>query len=219
MIETRKEEQTIEIFHERKVLQVAEIADLLSCSIPTARRSLKKWQTYTSYNHNGRFYTLPDIPEFDPFGLWKYEQIFFSKHGNLFKTVSHIVHESEAGLASYAIGEIVCLTPRSFLSKIDPVSWGMKREKVGGRFVYFSGESDRFTQQWQNRERMVVTKPPRLPSDADSVIILVEKIKHPELSIDDLANRVAKKGKRIPANLIQNLFDHHALLKKTEILQ
>ena len=52
----------------RKVITIDVLASLLNSSIKTARRRLKLWQAYTSYNQNGRFYTLPDVPEFDAYG-------------------------------------------------------------------------------------------------------------------------------------------------------
>ncbi|HKL58901.1 MAG TPA: hypothetical protein VJ863_03300 [Sphaerochaeta sp.] len=36
-----------------------------------------------SYNHNGRFYTLAGIPQFDEHGLWGYKNIRFSRFGTL----------------------------------------------------------------------------------------------------------------------------------------
>ena len=52
----------------RKVLTIEELATLLQRSLPTARRRLKAWNTLTSYNKNGRYYALPDVPRFDSHG-------------------------------------------------------------------------------------------------------------------------------------------------------
>ena len=68
-------------FHRIKVLTIEQLVDLLKTSVITARRHLKKWETYTSFNHNGRYYTLPRIPQFDNNGIWKYQTILFSKYG------------------------------------------------------------------------------------------------------------------------------------------
>jgi len=33
----------------------------------------------SSFNHDGRYYTLDDIPDFDINGLWHFQGVFFSK--------------------------------------------------------------------------------------------------------------------------------------------
>jgi len=59
----------IRSFKKQKVVTVVLLATWPSCSIATARRRLKTWGAYTSYNRNGRYYTLPEIAEFDDNGL------------------------------------------------------------------------------------------------------------------------------------------------------
>ena len=45
-------------FKEEKIVTVVLLASWLSCSVATARRRLKALSAYTSYNRNGRYYTL-----------------------------------------------------------------------------------------------------------------------------------------------------------------
>ena len=52
-------------FRCRKIMTLGEVAEFIRSSIHTARRRLKQWQAANSYNHNGRYYTLPEVPEFD----------------------------------------------------------------------------------------------------------------------------------------------------------
>lgn len=53
-------------FEKAKVFTIGDISSALKCSIPNARLKLKQWQAHTSYNQNGRFYALPQVPRFDP---------------------------------------------------------------------------------------------------------------------------------------------------------
>jgi len=46
------------------------------------------------------------------------------------------------------------------------------------------------------------------------VLILVQYIKHPHSGIEELAERVARQGKRIDPRVIQSFLEHHHLLKK-----
>jgi hypothetical protein len=75
-----------------KIFSLDQVMSSLSCSMPTARLKLKQWQAYTSYNQNGRYYTLPTVPGFDENGLWFYNNICFSKYGNLRNTVVHLIN-------------------------------------------------------------------------------------------------------------------------------
>ncbi len=116
-----------------KVFTIEELVALLHCSTPNARLILKKWRTYTSYNQNGRFYVLPQIPKFDTHGIWHHENVSFSRHGNLKKTVVYLVTKAPAGLTGKQLGEILRLAPQSFLHHFDlcnrihtsskPITW------------------------------------------------------------------------------------------------
>lgn len=210
-----KDSIVIKNFRKEKVMLIEEIARQLQSSLITARRRLKKWRTYTSYNHNGRYYALPDIPRFDHNGLWRYKGIFFSQYGNLKQTVIHLVNNSEAGLTGNEIGKLVRLSPRSFLSHFSNEQQ-IRREKVDNLFVHFGSDEECFIKQQQRRQeyndRLKLTK---LPTDAEAVIILVERIKYPHLDIEQLSARLSKKKCSIKPELIRNLFVHYGLLKKT----
>jgi len=45
-------------------------------------------------------------------------------------------------------------------------------------------------------------------------MILVQRIKHPNSSIEDLSEKVALQGRRIERRVIHSFLDHHGLLKK-----
>jgi DeoR/GlpR family transcriptional regulator of sugar metabolism len=69
------EKLALERFQRQKIITIDQLVELLTCSVITVRRRLKKWQTYTSINQNGRYYTLPQIPVFDDNGLWRYRSV------------------------------------------------------------------------------------------------------------------------------------------------
>jgi len=54
----------------------------------------------------------------------------------------------------------------------------------------------------------------RLPSEFEAIAILVEKIKHPQLGSEELANKLKKENLRIEPEVIENLFLHHGLVTK-----
>lgn len=204
-------------FKRKKVMTIDELTKLMNCSIPTVRRRLKQWHTYTSYNKNGSYYVLEDVAKFNQDGLWQYKGILFSKYGNLRETVIHLVNSSRSGLSGAEIGKLIGLAPRSFLSHFRNV---LPREKIAGRFIYFSPAEECSIRQKQNRQETIDrSKDTKLPTDAQAIVILVEWIKHPKLSIEELSNRLSKKGHTIKPQIICSFFKYHGLLKKIQDTQ
>ncbi len=132
---------SITVFQGRKVVTLEELTTRLRCSTRTLRRRLKQWKTHTSYNQNGRYYTLPAILQFDQCGLWRYGNIFFSKHGNLKKTISALIHKSTAGLSVIDLNELMGLPTHSLLSQFKN-DIHLYREKHQGLFIYFSNRPE-----------------------------------------------------------------------------
>jgi hypothetical protein len=210
-----KDSMALSYFMKKKVMVIDQLTELLDCSIPTVRRRLKEWRTYTSYNYNGRYYTLPDIPRFDKYGLWGYKGIFFSKHGNLRQIVIRLIQHSTGGLTARETEEILQVSLGSFMPCFRNIA-DLRREKIAGRYVYFSSDEAIYGKQSQKRqEDERHSRQQKLPTDAEAVAILVERINHPQWSVQQLCERLHKQGWRIKREIIQNLFKRHGLLKKT----
>ena len=206
-------DKVLTIFRDKKVMTLAQLAGHLQRSGRTVHRQLKQWQAIKSYNKNGRYYALPDSPRFDANGLWRWRGLFFSKYGNLTQTLIALVRNSKAGLNATEMTKLLGLSPRSFLS-----SFGghpdLKREKHQGCFVYFPSDSVLYESQKNQRLRMISRT--KLPSDVEAIALLVEMIKHPELSIENLCTQLKAQKYNIPPQAVQNFFAYHGLpLKKT----
>ena len=200
-------------FRARKVMTVAELGLQMRCSSRTVHRRLQEWQAIHSYNKNGRYYALPSVPAFDSYGLWRYRDVGFSRYGNLTETLTALVCHSQAGLSAAELGQLLGMEPHSFLwlFRNHPA---LTREKHQGRFVYFAAESA----VWQRQRdgRMIMDAHARRPSDSEVIAILVETIKHPELSVEQLCRNLKKQGIAVTEQAVVNLFAYHGLdIKKT----
>jgi hypothetical protein len=199
------------LIRRKKIVTLDDLANSLHCSKRTVQRRLTQLKTIRSYNRNGQYYTLEDIGKFDADGLWRYRGTYFSRFGNLTQTFVQLVRASQAGLTSHEAGDLIGLRPSSFL-------WNfhnhpeIKRQKHQGRYVYFSSEPARYAQQLQNR--IIMRKTQRLPSEFEAIAILVEKIKHPQLSLEKLADKLKGKKLYVEPEVIENLFLHHGLPTK-----
>jgi hypothetical protein len=203
----------IKSFKKEKITTVVQLADWLSCSVVTARRRLKSWNAYTSYNLNGRYYTLPGITRFNDIGLWRYQGAFFSRHGNLKQTLTHLVTHSAQGLSGAELGEILGLQPRSFLSHFRDHP-AIYRQNLMGRWIWFAADHKTREQQTQTRLSEEDIRASRIPSDSEAVMILVDLIKHPNSHVEQIARRLKSKQTSIDVTAIRQLLDYHGLLKK-----
>jgi len=197
----------------RRIATLTELTLHLRCSTRTVQRRLADYNAFNSYNHNGRYYTLPEIPTFDTHGLWRYRDVFFSRYGNLPETFVELIRNSPAGLTATEAGELLGLRPSSFLWSLRDHP-ALKREKYQGLYVYLASESGRCAVQ--QRQRALVARTIRRPTDAEAIAILVEKIKRPALSIAALSQRLSSQNLRVEPEMIGNFLAQHGLsVKKT----
>ena len=205
--------QALKTFRRRKVLTISDLASMMHCSLITVRRKLKHWNTYTSYNQNGRYYVLPDVPQFDSHGLWRYRGICFSRYGNLTQTVIHLVKNAPAGLSAAEIGELLHIQPRSFLSLFRDHP-ALTRKQFRRHYVYVA--ADATINRTQIHQRRKMTSASSRLSDSEAIAILVEIIKHPDLNMEKLCTRLKTKKYNITPEAVRNLFAYHGLpIKKT----
>jgi hypothetical protein len=207
-------ERARKAFGRCKTLTLGEVAERIRSSVHTARRRLKQWQAINSYNHNGRYYTLPDVPEFDDNGVWRWRGIFFSRYGNLKQTVIAVIQRSPAGLDAGELRALLGLDPRSFLSAF-ATEPKLRREKSQGRFIYYGADAAVYKGQRERRLGLLQAAT-RQPTPSEAIAILVEKIKHPALSHEALSRQLRKQKVLVEAGVLRDFFLRHGLtVKKT----
>ena len=206
------DEYAIKTFKLKKVITFSELLHILRCSEITVRRRLREWRALTSYNKNGRYYTIPSIPKFSKKGLWAYQDVLFSKYGTLKNTIIELARRSKKGLTHSELAEIIGINPKCFMARFKEVP-GLRKERHKREIVYFSSDEDTYRMQKENRYPPV---PPtlQLPPDAVTIIILVELIHNPASTPDELLQKLQKKGHTIATQTIENLFDHYNIGKK-----
>ena len=198
----------------KRVFMISDLVQWLNCSLPTCRRRLKQWHAHTSYNHNGRYYTLPEVPSFDTYGLWHHLDISFSKHGNLKQTVISLVTSSAYGLSASEVGEILRMNAQSFLSQFQDEP-GLSREKMTGHFIWFAADAEIRDRQRQGRLAQEHSPRIALPLDREAVMILVDLLHHPGTDVVKIVHRLKLKRLVLSAKIITTFLIHHDLLKKT----
>lgn len=212
-ISERKLGRVVTSLEEKKVFTLDMLVSTLNCSVPTARLKLKKWGTYTSYNQNGRYYTMPSVPRFDDNGLWHYRETYFSQYGNLKNTIIELISNSSCGFTGKEIGNIVKLAPRSFLHHFRNAK-GIQREKSDGVYVYYSSNAAIYEQQKKHR-KMLEPRSGESITNADAVVILCALIKYHGISFDAIMTLPEIRTHKISPKGVHNFLEHHGLIKKT----
>lgn len=205
-------------FSENKTMKKEELSNLFNCSGRTIQRKLKQWQAIRSYNQNGQYYALLSVVKFDTSGLWRYNSVCFSKYGNLRHTITTFVNESPAGMAASEISSTLKLKEKSFLTFFKNIS-EIQREKIANTYVYFSINETVYQSQKENRIRRNEELPDNSLTDTMIILILVEKIKNPDLDELAISKKLEKQGVRVNSLTILGLFKQHGIEKKTSDLR
>ncbi len=205
-------------FNEKIVMTLPELSRLLDVSIRTIQRITRQWDTIRSYDHNGRYFSLEKLAEFNSYGIWKYNNIHFSKFGNLKNTLVAIINNSPQGMDASQIRGVLGVDTRSFLSQYKDVS-GVKREKLSVNYVYFSADQEKFPEQISRRKlTMEAMAHPPLKGPA-AISVLVAAIKHTGFTAEELSEHLHKFGTRVKPGAIQDFFKFYGIEKKTPDLR
>ncbi len=86
------------LFVKTTMLDMAQVCmAVCTTSRTTGFRYLRELHHLTSYTHNGKYYTLSEMAQFDFNGFWYFENVGFSIYGTLVDIVHYAINQSEAG--------------------------------------------------------------------------------------------------------------------------
>jgi hypothetical protein len=207
----------------RHLLRERQIADLplllkaLQTEAPrSVFRRLSLLGYVSSYNQNGRFYTLSDIPEFDAHGLWQHQGVFFSRQGTLNATIAHLVEVAEGGHTHSELEAILRVRVHNML--LDLVRRGrIHRELLAGLFLYVSADRGRAAAQVSRRRQQAEAAAPQAvtPGSSLEIEVLLEvihgarTIPTPEL----IVKRLAARAVQVTQEQVEAIFQKHGLKK------
>ena len=204
-------QQIFSLFEQEPCWKINPLAAELRYSVPSVRRFLVQAGYFSSFTHNGAWYTLASIPQFNHKGLWFYREIGFSKTGSLTAAIIRMVHRSHAGMTAEEIGDNLRCRCHSVLVNL----WRRKklqRQKSGRSYIYFAADPQTANRQCQAITRQKIAAEP-LPAEV-AVFILVEFIKHPAADFNQLARAILKKGVSVSPLQIEKLFARYGIKKK-----
>ena len=134
----------------------------------TVFRRLKVLGYLSSYSHRGKYYTLLDIPKFDEQGLWSYQAVWFSQHGNLVSTVKEFVEDATVGWTAQELERILHVEVKRPLLQLYQGK-AIHREKLSGVYTYFSARGDKRRSQLLMRKQSWAEASIGLPAEIESL--------------------------------------------------
>ena len=201
----------IKLLNSNKCLKLADFCNWLNYSESSVKRLLKSSGYYSSFTHNGKWYTLQTVPEFDLNGLWFHHGIGFSMRKDINTTILYLIGKSKAGLTGTDLSEILSTSCPPILNRLYKTR-RIDRLKISRCYVYLSTDAVIRRKQISNIESAQCLK---LPSDSDTIYILVELIRNPNCSFEELSLSLGRKEIFCSGTIIRNMFVHYELEKKT----
>jgi hypothetical protein len=205
--------QIEKLFWQQKCWTIEQLHQTLNYSIISVRGFLKQIGYFSSFTHNSKWYTLSSIPDFDNNGLWFHENIGFSKHGNFKESILYFINKSPKGLSAKQLAEILSTPCHAVLNHMYK-SGAIDRFKYKTDFIYLSSASEKNKRQLVRlQSQFVDVSAPQKLSAQTAVYVLVEFIKQPEASFEELSKAVAKKQVIATPKAIARFFEEHDLKK------
>jgi hypothetical protein len=207
------QDRLVLLFDQKKCWAIKELTHFLNYSTISIRRFLKDIGYYSSFTHNSMWYTLHPIPKFNKRGLWFYQEIGFSKHGNLKQTIFNFVSKSPQGLTAKDLFEILLIPCHSVLNQMYKKNQ-IDRFNTQRGFVYLSIDIKKRQRQLNRLQSQLFTAKESGSLNAQAAVyVLVEYIKHPEASVAELSKAVEKREVKASPEAITVLFKEHDLKK------
>ena len=212
------------LFQRQSITDLATLsAALETTSRMSVFRRLSALGYLSSYSHDGRYYTLREIPPFDQDGLWRYQGVCFSRecafnscaNGSLKATVERLVEQSDAGRTHSELH--VRLQVRVHNTLLDLVEGRrIGRETLRGHYLYVSADSKRAESQMMRRQQQSAEPVPPTESPAVVVIeVLLDLVRSAGVRPDagPVAARLAARGLAVTADQVEAIFSRYGLKK------
>jgi len=208
------EEELKTAFKKHRVLDMQALQKIAgNSSSRTVYRYLKPMNHLTSYTHNGKYYTLPEIVQFDERGFWFYGDVGFSKYGTLIDTVRHLITSSGTGQTNSDLEKQCRVRIQEMLRTL--LSRGeIARLKQEGYYLYLSADQKVNAKQQDLWKRKRVKKPLKAEVIIEVAIETILSLPGPP-DITVVTKRLAKRGSSITHEEVEQVFEHLGLEKKT----
>lgn len=217
---TERHQKLVEWMKKRKVATMKAMRHQFQLSHMTVFRILKEYGYYTSYNYNATYYTLHDVPQFDPLGLWAYRDVRFSCYRTLNETIVAVVQKSNAGMTVREVEDRLQTQAANLLCRLVHEGKLRQRSFRGRQLVYLAADGKQADRQYQQRQEALQqptahhrSLPPGC-SPSEVIEILRQMVLSPQADPDQLARELIGRDVQATARQVRRVIEHYALEKK-----
>ncbi len=183
-------------------------------------RRLREIGYLSSYTHTGRYYTLAEIPDFDEHGLWRHEEIGFSRFGTLKATVVHRVVHAEGGCTRGELEALLRVQVFSTLHRLI-IARELGREMIGRTYLYVCSDEERARCQLDARQQRMESETlgSTRPSDEVVLLVLVEALHASEglPTAPVVAERLVARGEAVAIEQVEHIYAEFQLVPENKM--
>jgi len=213
---TRRSPQVlVELLQSRPMVELSDVQSALDgASRSTVFRYLQQVPYRSSYNHNGRYYTLHDASKYDRWGLFSVGDVHFSKDGTLKATVVRLVRESEAGFTQGELRELSRVRTQLFLLAAFREG-SISREAFGRQHVYVATDAQAREAQLEQRRQRAAKPKSATEIDHEMVIrVLLVLLRYPGSLAGDVVRRLQGRSPPVTRTEVDSVFVQYGLDEK-----
>ena len=200
-------------FRGPRVLTLEQLVKKLAVSRSTVLRRLSQHGYFASYNHRREFLTIREVADFDSRGLWAFKTARFSKYGAIKETAEHFIVSAQCGMTHEELNELLGVRVHNALLELVEQE-RLFRDKLGPTFVYFSTKRNRRREQMRRRMALLQKQEKPRVTSRQVIAALLELIKDPGASRQDLVVRCQRAGVSMTRKLMDAIFETYDLDKK-----
>lgn len=128
----------LSLFRRDVVLTLDVIKEVFgTTSKATVFRKLKPLEYRASYSHAGKYYTLDGLASYNKYGIWSFNQIYFSQQRSLVNTLEAIINKSQEGYFALELQILVHVRVFNALTQL-VASGRVSRKQITGEYLYIS---------------------------------------------------------------------------------
>ena len=212
-----------QLFEENVVMTMEHLKLVVERPRESILRDLKRIGYYSSYNANGKFYTLSNIPKFDELGLWKYQDAYFSSKRTVLDTAEYLINTSTSGYTHRELRQILGIRLHNSLNQLFTKGRVM-RHQFGSENVYFGHEN--INDQLSKRGILAIVpiarkKRKRVHPDMKLglVIDVLIAVLRGHDTISAACNHLRKIGSSVTEQQVKTVFHHYDIGEKNSPIQ
>jgi len=195
------------------VLTLQQLCQIFRCSRATILRRLAEHGYYSSYNHSGKFLTIPELAQFDSHGLWTCKTARFSRYGTLKETVAYLAQSSPQGMTHEELAALLAVRVHNTLLQL--IREGtLRRQRVGPTFVYLHAQRSSRSEQVRQRRATLDARPTVRPTSQQTIASLLQLIQDPQATRPQIVSRCQRGGVSLEPQLVDAIFERYELDKK-----